>query len=290
MAVRVVVDSSAGLPQRIVEDLDITVLDLHLMRDAQEESTSGLSALELAAGYARQLERGAVDGVDQGVVALHISKFLSSTWNAGVTASAVFDDAVEVIDTQNVGMAVGAAAMASARIAAQGGSLAECADMARDTLARSETWLYLHRIDEIRRSGRITAATAVVSTALATKPIMRINEGRLELAARTRTQAKAFARLVDLVLTRAGGSPAFVAIQQCEALEAAHTLEEQLRAALPVDSTIMITEMAEILAVHCGPGSLGVSAVFRDHPHEQPAVDPQAEPREASGAGGVGTP
>ncbi|MDO4631075.1 MAG: DegV family protein [Corynebacterium sp.] len=264
MPVRVVTDTSAGLPDHVAKDLGITVLNLHLMGDEEEKFTSGLSSLELAAAYARQLERGD----DAGVVALHLSKDLSSTWSAAMTASAIFDGNVVVIDTQSVGMNVGAAAMAAARIALDGASLAECVELAEDTLSRSKTWIYLHRIDEIRKSGRISATTAMVSAALATKPIMQINNGRIELAVKTRTQAKAFAKLTELVTTRAGELPAFVAIQQCEAKEAARTLEEQLKAHLPLGSSIMIMEMEPILAVHCGPGALGVSVVF-----SQPEAD-----------------
>lgn len=86
MAVRVITDSSACLPDEVADELDITVIDLHVMQNGEERSTSGLSSLELAAAYARQLERGG----DQGVLALHLSKELSSTWSAAVTASAVF--------------------------------------------------------------------------------------------------------------------------------------------------------------------------------------------------------
>lgn len=258
MPVRVVTDTSAGLPEHVARDLGITVLDLHMVGDEDDKSTSGLSSLELAAAYARQLERGG----DAGVVALHLSKDLSATWSAAVAASAVFDGSVAVIDTKSVGMNVGAAAMAAARIAMDGASLAECAELAEDTLSRSETWLYLHRIDEIRKSGRISAATAMVSVALATKPIMQIHNGRIELAIKTRTQAKAFSKLTELITARAGGLPAFVAIQHCEAKEAARALEDQLKASLPVDSSIMMMPMESVLAVHCGPGALGVSVVF----------------------------
>ena len=253
MPVRVVTDTSAGLPEHVARDLGITVLDLHMVGDEDDKSTSGLSSLELAAAYARQLERGG----DAGVVALHLSKDL-----AAVAASAVFDGSVAVIDTKSVGMNVGAAAMAAARIAMDGASLAECAELAEDTLSRSETWIYLHRIDEIRKSGRISAATAMVSVALATKPIMQIHNGRIELAIKTRTQAKAFSKLTELITARAGGLPAFVAIQHCEAKEAARALEDQLKASLPVDSSIMMMPMESVLAVHCGPGALGVSVVF----------------------------
>ena len=57
MPVRVVTDTSAGLPEHVARDLGITVLDLHMVGDEDDKSTSGLSSLELAAAYARQLER-----------------------------------------------------------------------------------------------------------------------------------------------------------------------------------------------------------------------------------------
>ncbi|OWM47182.1 DegV family protein [Corynebacterium diphtheriae] len=261
MAVRIVTDSSSGLPAEITEELGITVVDLHLVASENQVSTAGLSALELTAAYARQLERGG----DAGVVALHLSKELSSTWSAAHTAAAVFDGAVDVVDTQSVGMCVGAAAMAAARLAQGGASLRECADMARDTLRRSETWLYLHRMEEMRRSGRITTATAVVSAALATKPIMQLRGGHVELALKTRTQSKAFARLVAVISDRSAGEPAFVAIQHHQALEAAHSLQSQLTAALPKGSSFMIMDMDQALSVHCGVGALGISVVFSSY-------------------------
>ncbi|MDO4761398.1 MAG: DegV family protein [Corynebacterium sp.] len=268
MVVRVVTDSSSGLPEHVAQELGITVVDLHMVGDDTDRSTSGLSALELAACYARQLERGG----DDGVVALHLSKELSSTWSAAITASGVFDGAVRVIDTHSVGMAVGAAAMAAARIALDGASLEECVSLAEDTLSRSETWIYLHRIDEIRKSGRISTTTAMLSTALATKPIMQVTHGRIELAVKTRTQTKAFSKLVDLIVKRAAGLPAFVAIQHNEAREAARTLEDLLREHLPEGSSIMITDMHPTLAVHAGLGALGISTVFTQ-PEEEVGDD-----------------
>ena len=161
MAVRVVVDSSAGLPPEVVRELDITVADMHVMGSGEDKGTSGLSSLELAACYARQLERGD----DDGVIALHLSKALSSTWSAAVAASAVFPGTVKVVETDAAGMTIGAAAMAAATVAQEGGDLAACEAMAKSTLARSETWVYLHQLDDLRKSGRLPTGTAVLSAA-----------------------------------------------------------------------------------------------------------------------------
>lgn len=263
MSVRIVVDSAAGLPAYLAEELGITVVDLHVMSTDGGASTAGLSSLELCATYARQLERGG----DSGVVALHLSKELSSTWSSATAAAAIFDDKVLVVDTATVGMAMGAAGMAAAKLAKEGASLQACYDIAVAVLERSRSWVYLHRLDELRKSGRLSAATAVVSTALASKPIMRVDGGKIELAAKTRTQAKAFARFTEFVVDSSGGNPVFVAVQEHEARESARKLRDQFEEALPAGSSVMITELSDVLAVHAGPGSLGVSVVYSDDEH-----------------------
>lgn len=268
MSVRIVTDSSSNLPAEVVEELDITVIDLHVMTnaDGEDASTSGLSSLELVAAYARQLERGG----DEGVLALHLSRDLSSTMSAAVQASAVFgDDEVRVIDTGSVGMSVGAAAMAAAKLASEGASLDDCYDIAVDTLERSSTWIYLHGIDELRKSGRMSAGTAVLSAALlATKPIMQVKSGRLELVGKTRTQSKAFTKMVELVVERSEGKPVFVAIQHNGTEEPAGHLYDMLDSVLPEGSSVMTMSMSSTLAVHVGAGAIGVSAVFGSRPED----------------------
>ena len=259
MTVRVVVDSSAGLPAEVVRELDITVADMHVVGTGEEKGTSGLSSLELAACYARQLERGG----DDGVVALHLSKALSSTWSAAVAASAVFPGTVRVVETDAAGMSVGAAAMAAATVAREGGDLAACEAMAKSTLARAETWIYLHQLDDLRKAGRLPTGTAVLSAALlANKPILRMHDGKLELAGKTRTQSKAFAKLTELVVERAAKEPVFAAIQHADAAEAAGQLGAMLEEGLPPGSRVMLEPLVDVLAVHTGPGAIGLSVVF----------------------------
>ncbi|AQQ15878.1 DegV domain-containing protein [Corynebacterium glaucum] len=259
MTVRVVVDSAAGLPREIADDLGITVVDMHVMEEPESEvSTSGLTALELTAAYARQLERGG----DDGVVALHLAKTLSSTWSAAVTASAVFPDTVRVVDTDTAGMAIGAAAMAAATLAREGASLDECEAMAVSTIKRSETWVYLQQLEGLRKSGRLSTGTALSATLLATKPILRLHAGKFEVAAKTRTQTKAFSRLAELVMERAGDQPVFAAVQHVDSDGAAEQIASTLDEVLPRGSQVLVEPLVDVLAVHAGLGAVGLSVVF----------------------------
>ncbi|WP_313007157.1 DegV family protein [Corynebacterium variabile] len=163
----------------------------------QEEdapTTAGLGPLELTAAYARLLERGG----DEGVVALHLSRELSSTWTSATQAAGVFHGLVEVLDTRSAGMVLGQAAIAAAQASAAGGTLAKCTAAAQHVLDGAEVWLYVHRLDAMARGGRLSTAQRLLSTALAIKPILHLAGGKIELAAKTRTQSKAMARLVSL--------------------------------------------------------------------------------------------
>lgn len=257
MAVRVVTDSAAGLPADMIAELGIEVLNLHVM---EEHHTAGLSALELAAAYGRLEERAQGDGV----LAIHLSKELSSTWSAAETAAAVFPDTVRVIDSGCAGMVMGAAAMSAARLAQQGADLAECEAAARDTLERGRTWLYVHSTEDLRRSGRLSATTAMLSTALlATRPILAISEGKLELVGKTRTQTKAYVRLVELVAERAGGRPCFVALQHSGAEP--EDLKALFESALPTGSSFLMVPLTDVLAAHMGEG-IGISVIYSQPP------------------------
>lgn len=263
MTVHIVTDTASGLPHELIQELGITVLDLHVMAaesgSGEATTTAGLSALELAAAFGRAVERSAGDGV----VAIFLSTTLSSTWAAATTAASVFEEGmVHVLDSGTAGMVGGAAAMAAARLAGEGASAAECAAIAEDTLRRGQTWVYLSSMEYLRRSGRMNAATTMSTALFATKPILAVESGKLEVVGKTRTQTKAFAKLVELASLRAAGKPAFVALQHHQAEAGAQELEHLLDQALPAGSSIMVTELNEVLAVHTGPGAIGISCVF----------------------------
>ena len=196
MTVQIVTDSTSCLPAELAEEAGVTVIPIHTDGEGEERTTAGLSAMELTAHYARLLERSG----DEGVLALHIAKELSATWSNGSTAAGVVGEAVRVVDTESAGMVMGYAALAAAECANAGGSIDDVEATARKALEASRMWLYVHRIDALRKGGRLSTARSLFTSALAFKPIFSVAGGKLTLAARSRTQAKAMDRLLNLVL------------------------------------------------------------------------------------------
>ncbi|MDO5730331.1 DegV family protein [Corynebacterium sphenisci] len=278
--VQVVVDDSACLPRELAAAHGITVLPLPVELDEGEPRTSAIQPLPLCAAYARAQERGG----DAGVLALHLGSALSSTLaNARTAAAAV--GGVEVLDTAQVGAGIGVAAVAAARAAAGGGDLAAVTGAARETLARTRLWGHVPRLEAMRRGGRISAGQAVLSTALAMKPLIGLEEGQLKVAAKCRTEAKLLEALVGRCTDTAGGGAADCVIQTAGDSPMAGELAEALAERMPDGSTVRRVELPPALIAHTGPRACFVTVVCCTGVAEPVAAAAAGAPAEAAPAG-----
>ena len=284
MSVVVVTDSGTGLDLQTAADAGVQVVPLHVLlgtesyREGIDEipepprgeayTTSGASTGELAEAY-----RQALTGAD-GVVAVHLSGRLSGTWNAGRQAAEQFDGAVRVVDSGAAGMATGLAALAAAQTARAGAGLDAVHAAATAAVERIFTYVYLHRVDDLRRSGRIGAATSFLSTALSTRTLLRLGGGELQLREKARIPSKALSRLVDSVIDELGERRARIAVQHHHAPDRAEGLAETLTERLG-DRLVEVTvgDFGPVMGLHLGRGAAGV-AVLPDEDDGSVETDP----------------
>lgn len=274
MAVIVVTDSSAGLAAEDVAEWGIRVVPLHILVDGRDlrdgvddipadlyqrgqVSTAGATPAELSAAYRRALD----DSGGDGVVAVHISGALSSTLGAAEYAAGEFGGAVRVVDSKSTAMGTGFVALAAADAARSGSDLDSVAAQAESTVRRVHGFIVVHRLDNLRRSGRIGTAASWLGTALSLKPLLRIDEnGQLVLAARVRTASKAIAAMVEQVLSVVGERRARLAVHHIDNPDAAADVAATLAAALPGCGPAVISDLGPVLGVHVGAGAVGVVA------------------------------
>ncbi|WP_433756543.1 DegV family protein [Nocardia sp. CA-135398] len=275
MAVVVVTDSSASLPAELVGELDIAVVPLHVLvgdRTIREGvdaididygsdtvTTSAASPGELRAVYEQALERSNGDGV----VAVHLSRQLSGTWEAGRQAVRDMNaaDQVRLVDSLGAGLATGLPVLAAARRARSGATLNVVYDTAVAAAGRSHTFVLVNRTEQLRRGGRLSSAAAFFGSELVSKPLLQIVEGRLELREKVRTRSKAYAKLVAAAVDAAGDDGAAVAVQHLGAEDAANTVATQLRELVPGIRELIVAEFGPTLGVHLGVGAVGVVVV-----------------------------
>ena len=272
MAVVVVTDSSARLRTDDVRACHIRVVPLHILVDGRDlrdgvdaippdlyqrghVTTAGATPKELAETYRDALR----DSGGDGVVAVHISGELSSTLGAAEYAAREFGGAVRVVDSKSTAMGTGFVALAAARAAYAGADLESVVAEAQSTVSRVRAYIVVQRLDNLRRSGRIGTAASWLGTALALKPLLRIDEqGRLVLAQRVRTASKAQAAMVEQVLDVVGEQRAGLAIHHIDNPAAAGELAATLAAALPGCGSPVVTDLGPVLGVHVGAGAVGI--------------------------------
>ncbi|WP_326552431.1 DegV family protein [Micromonospora sp. NBC_01813] len=283
MPVAVVTDSTAYLPDELADRHSLTVVPLTVVIDgvARQEgidltpadvavalasrrpavSTSRPAPEQFVETYRRLLGPDGQDAAVSAIVSVHLSAGLSGTVDAAqLAAREVGSDRVVVVDSGSTGMGLGFPALAAATVAVAGGDLRQVRSAAADTAARTRTLLYVDTLEHLRRGGRITAASALLGTALSVKPILQMRDGQIVLRDKVRTAARALAKLVDLAYAAAEDAPAVdIAVHHLGDPDRAAGLRDQLADRLGDrlrDS--YLAGIGAVVTAHTGPGLMSI--------------------------------
>ena len=271
MAVVVVTDSSSRLQPEDLQRYGIRQVPLHILlgekdfRDGVDDvpadvhqrhaTTAGATPTELANAYREALTRSGGDGV----VGVHISAALSSTYGSAVSVAREFGPAVRVVNTRSAAMGVGFVALAAAERAASGADLDAVEAAARSAVPRGHAFIVVHRLDNLRRSGRIRRGASLLGSALSLKPLLCLDvDGRLVLGQRIRTATKAHAAMIGRIAGVVGDHNATIAVHHVDNPEAADDIAKMLTVRLPQIAPPTVTAMGPVLAVHVGADAVGV--------------------------------
>ena len=287
MSTALVTDSTAYLPADLLEGLDVRVVPLHVVVGGREHSEGvDVDARQVAsalrsftpvstsrpapAAFLEAYEAAAGAGADA-VVSVHISGDMSSTIGGAELAAAESPVPVTVVDSRAMGMAMGYAVLAGARLAAGGASAEVVAATVRKTCAAATVVFYVDTLEYLRRGGRIGKAGALLGSALSIKPILGLRDGHIVPLERVRTSTRAIARLEELAVEAANALPAGsegvdVAVHHLDSSERAERLAERLRGRLAQGVEVRVVELGAVVGAHVGPGTLAVAVVPRIGP------------------------
>jgi DegV family protein with EDD domain len=196
------------------------------------------------------------------VLALLVSSKLSGTVQSAMQAKELMGSAgekVHVVDSQSVAMALGFQVLAVARALEDGASLQDAIALAEKSYQHTGVFFAVDTLEFLHRGGRIGGAQRFLGTMLNMKPILAIQDGRVEGIDRIRTKNKSHDRVLELTVEKvAGRTPVRLATLHANAAEDARALltraEEALR---PVES--IFTEVSPTVGTHTGPGTVGLA-------------------------------
>ena len=277
----IVTDSTAYIPPELTQKHGITVTPQILIWDNQTfrdgvdiqpvEFYTRLkgakvmpSTSQVSPATMQEVFQGFVDK-DMPVLGIFISSKLSGTLQSAKQAKEMMGSAgekVALVDSQSTAMALGFQALAAARAMEAGASLEECAAVAEKAHERTGVFFAVDTLEFLHRGGRIGGAQRFIGSALNLKPILALQEGKVEGVERIRTKSKAHDRILELVSEQVKGkSNIRIATLHANAAEDAKALLDRATTALSPAETLF-TEVSPVVGTHAGPGTVGLAYMF----------------------------
>ena len=194
------------------------------------------------------------------IVCVCVSSKVSATYHAALTACAQFPKRqISVIDSLTLSMGQGFMALAAADAAQAGADHAQVLAAAEETGKHLHLYAVLSTLKYLALSGRVGKFVAGMADTFDIKPVLTVQDGRLELLERIRTRKKAVERMLQL--TRAslnGSSIARAAVIHVNNPSGAAEMRALLCDSLSCPGEIITAEFTPGLSVHAGSGVVGV--------------------------------
>ena len=194
------------------------------------------------------------------IVAVLISEKLSGTLQSAQQAKAMFPEAtIALVDSQSAAMELGFQALAAARAVQAGKTFQEVVDLAERAKQHTGVFFVVDTLEYLHRGGRIGGAARLFGTAINLKPILHVQDGRVESFERVRTKTKAYARLLDIIQERVEGKPniRLATLHAAAEADARGLLEEASRRLNPIET--LVSEVSPAVGTHVGPGTVGLA-------------------------------
>lgn len=183
--------------------IDDSALFERVDRENKLPSTAAPSPGQFLEAYEKAFAAGA-----DSILCFTVSSAISATYNNAVNARRLLAERdITVVDTLSLSLGQGFMVMAAAEAAQHGASKEEGLAQAQDVAQRIHLFAALATLKYLAMSGRVGSIAAGMAGLLSIKPILTIQDGKLEMVERIRTQKKAWSRAIELTAQAAGGKP-----------------------------------------------------------------------------------
>ncbi len=276
--VAVITDSLACLTKELVEQYGIRILPINFyvggriyrdwvditpseayelfLKDPESFKTSAVSPEECLEAYREASQQ------TKEILCVTISTKLSAVYNVALQTreqakTELPQTSIEVVDSQTVTAAEGFVALAAAREANEGKSLAEVVRAAEEMRDKVSTAILLDTIRYVYRTGRIPKVAAQVGSMLNIKPILTVS-GVVHFMGAVRNKERGIDRILQMMRDKVGQSPVHVAVMHVYALNEAEKLMERVSSEFNC-AELWLTEFSPVMGYACGTGTVGLA-------------------------------
>ncbi len=275
--IKIVTDSTAYLPQDLIEQHDIRVVPLNvlfgstsyqegfdlgydqfyrMLAEADElPTTSQPAAGDFLNVYSELVEAG------HEVISIHISSGISGTVDSALAARKMLPAAerVSVVDSLSASMGLELVVRAALDAIEAGQSRAEIVPMLEQLSNQARIFFVVDTLEYLHKGGRIGGASALLGTVLQFKPILFLKDGKIAPYGKVRTKRKAVTKLLDIIEERVSDRPiGKIGVTHALVPDEAEALVQKLKQRLDC-SECYVSQTGPVIGTHTGPGLLGIA-------------------------------
>lgn len=214
--IKIITDSTADLPAELVQRYDIEVLPLIV----NFEDRSYVDGVEITADQFYEKMRTAKNLPTTSqvpmqtfqeaftenlkeydfILGIFLSSELSGTYQTGLmVAQEVNKERIRLMDSRQVTMGLALAVLEAARKNQEGLSKDELIAYMEDFIPKIRLRAIVGSLDNLRKGGRLSAAAALIGSALKIKPIIETKDGLVDVLHKARGDKNAFKWLMDKI-------------------------------------------------------------------------------------------
>lgn len=235
------------------------------MRNGRVSKTAAANPDQFIEAFEPLLSEG------QDILYLGFSSALSNTYNAAVIASRELcekypERKVICIDSLCASAGQGLLLCLAVEKKREGADIEENAEYIKETIPHLCHWFTVDDLVYLKRGGRISAATALIGSALNIKPILHVdNGGHLTNVTKVRGRKlslKTIAKKLQETALDPEGCTYFISHGGC--LDDAKKLEEYIMELTGNPCAAIITNVGPVIGSHSGPGTIALFYVGKE--------------------------
>ena len=281
MNIKILSDSTCDLSQAILNENNITLVPLTVIKDDQEYkdgvsiTPAEIFAHVAAGGALCSTSANSVGEYEDwfrkyasdydGVLHINIGSGFSSCFQNACIAAREFDN-VAVIDSMNLSTGQGLVVLEACRLAKECSSLEELREKVQAFTSRVEASFLVDKLNYLVKGGRCSAAAALGANLLNLKPCIEVRDGKMIVVKKYRgNYAKCLANYVkDRLDGRDDLTREILFVTKTPVTDECYAAVMEAVGQCPAFNTVYETDAGCTVSCHCGPATLGVLFVRKD--------------------------
>ncbi len=193
------------------------------------------------------------------ILYITISSKISGTYSTGKLAMNQIEGIeIEVFDSLHTSAIQLMFVKEAVRLASKGKTIHEIVSILEILREKAAIYLIVDDLKHLARTGRVNNVSAIIGTLLKIKPILKFEDGYINLHKKVRSLSKAYQDVIEIAKAEQLNCSSLIMVAHANSHQNAVKIRDMLKKIYP-NHDIEICELSPVISVHTGPNSVGVA-------------------------------